>query len=327
LFVAGLGLRAFVRARRYICLGGRTVLITGGSRDLGLTLARLCADQHANVVICARDAAEVDRAKEELQARGANILAVQCDITIQSQVDELVRMTVAHFGSLDILINNAGVIQVGPSEEMTIADYDEAIKTHFAGPLYTTLAALAAMRGRGGGRIVNITSIGGKTPAPHLLPYTASKYALVGFSEGLRTELIKDKIYVTTVAPGLFRSGSQRRAYFKGENRKEYAWFATASNLPLISMSPERLARRVLNAMQHGQAELITPLAASLQARLFGLFPGLSSEVAAMINWFLPSPGGIGRQRATGAQSYSYETPQFAQKRVDETGQYHNEIG
>ena len=88
-----------------------------------------------------------------------------------------------------MLVNNAGIIQVGPLEHMTIDDFEEAMATHFWGPLFTILAALPHMRGRGGRRIVNISSIGGKIAVPHLLPYTASKFALTGLSEGLRAEL------------------------------------------------------------------------------------------------------------------------------------------
>lgn len=322
----GIALRTVVRSKRYMSLENRTVLITGGSRGLGLSLARFAVDEGANVAICARDQAELDCARDELTARGGRVLALACDVTIPDQVEALIRNVVEDFGALDVLINNAGVIQVGPMEEMTIADYDEAIKTHFSGPLHATLSALPIMRGQGGGRIVNIASIGGKVAAPHLLPYTASKYALVGFSEGLRAELLKDNIYVTTVAPGLFRSGSPRNAYFKGQNEAEHAWFATADVLPGLSMSPERLARQILNAAKHGQAELITPLAASLQAKLNGLMPGVVSEVSAFIKALLPSPGGIHNCRLTGAKS-SGSTPGFAKRWNDSAGQAHNEMG
>src|SRR5256885_10076192 len=151
---AGFAARAILHQRRYMDLRGRTVLITGGSRGLGLVLARECVDRGANVCICARDEEELNRARDDLRARSrADVLAVQCDITIRAQVDELIRGCVGHFGNVDVLINNAGVIQVGPMEEMTIADYDEAMKTHFAGPLYTTVAVAPLMKGRREGRI------------------------------------------------------------------------------------------------------------------------------------------------------------------------------
>src|SRR5207302_995684 len=141
------------------------------------------------------------------------------------------------FGRLHVLINNAGVIQVGPMEEMTLADYEDTMQTHFWAPLFTTLSVLPALRRQGEGRIVNISSIGGKIAVPHLLPYSASKFALTGFSEGLRAELLKDGIYVTTVCPGLMRTGSPRNADFKGQHRAEYAWFSISDSLPFFSMA------------------------------------------------------------------------------------------
>jgi NAD(P)-dependent dehydrogenase (short-subunit alcohol dehydrogenase family) len=321
------GVREAVRRSREIDFAGRVALVTGGSRGLGLILARQLVARGARVAICARDEAELNRAKAELVARGGDVLAVQCDITVKAQVDEMTRGVIGHFGQIDLLINNAGIIQVAPMEEMTLADYEEAMQTHFSGPLYTTLAVVPAMRGRRQGRIVNITSIGGKVPAPHLLPYTASKYALVGFSQGLRAELAKHNIFVTTVAPGLFRSGSPRNATFKGRHYEEYAWFSAADATPGLSIDPNVLAERILNAARFGQAELITPLPAWIGAKLNGLFPGLTAELASLANGFLPKPGGIGPRRAKGYESSSGLVPQYAADINTSAARANNEIG
>jgi short-subunit dehydrogenase len=206
-----------------------------------------------------------------------------------------------------VLINNAGTIAVGPMETMTVADYEEAMKTHFWGPLYFTLAALPHLRARGGGRIVNVSSIGGKVAVPHLLPYSASKFALTGFSEGLRAELQKDEIYVTTVCPGLIRTGSPMNAFFKGRHRQEHAWFHVSDAMPGSSMSADRAARQVITACRYGRAEIVLSVQAKAAATLFALFPGLSSQVAGVVNeYLLPAPGGIGEMRAQGRDS---ETP------------------
>jgi NAD(P)-dependent dehydrogenase (short-subunit alcohol dehydrogenase family) len=324
-FGVGLAARWAVRRSRRFEFRDRVVLITGGSRGLGLELARTFADEGARLAICARDEAEVKRAEEDLKSKGAEVLAIQCDITVRAQVDEMIRAVVGHFGAIDVLVNNAGIIQVGPMEEMRVADYDEAMKTHFYAPLFTTLAALPVMRGEKRGRIVNVSSIGGKIAVPHLLPYTASKFALTGFSEGLRAELMKDNIYVTTVIPGLFRSGSPRNAFFKGQNRKEFAWFAASDAMPLISISVSRLAKRIVNACRYGQAELMSPLMYNLQARLHGLMPGLTSEVASVATGVLPAPGGIGAQRRTGAESDSSLQPEFTRQRNAEAAARQNE--
>jgi NAD(P)-dependent dehydrogenase (short-subunit alcohol dehydrogenase family) len=160
-------------------LRGRVVLVTGGSRGLGLVLARQFAREGARVAICARDEAELERARLDLEKRGADAFAVKCDVTIDSEVREMIKRIHEHFGPIDVLVNNAGVIQVGPLETMGTEDFRQAMNTHFWGPLNTILAVLPEMRRRQSGRIVNISSIGGKIGIPHLVPYSASKFALV----------------------------------------------------------------------------------------------------------------------------------------------------
>jgi NAD(P)-dependent dehydrogenase (short-subunit alcohol dehydrogenase family) len=332
LIVAGLtaaaayGARCALRSARRLSLRDRVILITGGSRGFGLLLAREAASRGARVAICARDEDELYRARDELLDRGADVLAVQCDVTSRPQVEGMIEGVLRHFGSIDFLVNNAGMITVGPVEEMTAEDYDRAMRVHFAAPLHTTLAVLPHMKQRREGRIVNITSIGGKVAAPHLLPYTASKFALVGFSEGLRAELMKDNVYVTTVVPGLMRTGSPRHAEFKGQHEKEFAWFATADVLPLVSTDAARMARRTLDAAQYGDAELIEPWPARVQAKLHGLFPGLSTDLAGLFTRALPGPGGIGRARATGAQSDSALQPEFARQANEAAARANNEL-
>ena len=304
-----LGVQAAVRFSRRISFRGKTVLITGGSRGLGLVLARKFAAEGASVAICARDEDELDDARRDIQQFGIDVLAVQCDITERIQVEGMIDGLNRHFGGIDILVNNAGTIQVGPMEVMTLADYEQAMKVHFWAPLYCTFAVLPQMRARGTGRIVNVSSIGGKISVPHLLPYSASKFALVGFSEGLRSELEKDHIYVTTVCPGLMRTGSPRNAYFKGKHREEYAWFSVSDATPGISISAQRAAARILRACRYGEAEVMLSLPARLATTFHGIFPGITSEINSWVNQALPEPGGIGKQRALGRESESDVSP------------------
>jgi NAD(P)-dependent dehydrogenase (short-subunit alcohol dehydrogenase family) len=322
---AGFLFRGLLRAHRRMDFANRTVVITGGSRGLGLCLARRFVDQGAKVAICARDEAELNRARDELTARGGDVLAVQCDITSPPQITGMINGIIGHFGSLDVLVNNAGVIQVGPIDTMTIADFDHAMKTHFYAPLLAIEAALPQMRRQGEGRIVNIASIGGKVAVPHLVPYSASKFALVGLSESLRMELRRENIYVTTVCPGLMRTGSPRNADFKGKHEKEHAWFATSDALPIVSIDADRMAKRIINAAQHGQAELITPMIANLQAKAYGLFPGVFGEMLGCVNDMLPEGGGIGRRSAKGYQSDRMQ-PEFARERNEAAAQRNNEV-
>jgi len=297
------------RRRRGFELRGRVALVTGGSRGLGLVLARELVREGAQVAICARDEAELARARHQFAALGTDVFALTCDVTDRDQVEEMLAQIRERLGPVEVLINNAGTIQVGPVDEMTPADYEEALRVHFWGPLYTTLGVLPEMRRRRQGRIVNIASVGGKIAVPHLLPYSASKFALVGFSEGLRGALLKERVYVTTVCPGLMRTGSPRNASFKGRHRAEYTWFSIADSLPVLSMDATRAARRILDACRHGDAELVMPFATELAVRLKGLAPGLGIGLMALSERVLPGPGGIGRQRRRGSESESRWAP------------------
>ncbi len=318
--------RALIRRARRYDVRGRVVLITGGSRGLGLVLARELARQGARLAISARDVEDLERARDELEARGAAVLAVPCDVTDQALVAEMVRAVRDHFGRIDVLINNAGIIEVGPMEVMTIEDYEDAMKTHFWAPLYTTQAVLQEMRRRGEGRIVNIASVGGKISIPHLLPYCASKFALVGFSEGLRAELAKDGIIVTTVCPGLMRTGSPRNATFKGQHRAEYAWFAISDSLPVTSMAAERAARQIIDAFKRGDAEVVLTIQAKLAVLFHGLFPGLTADILGAVNSLLPAPGGIGSARAKGKESESNLAPSWLTALSDRAAEENNQI-
>lgn len=321
-----LAVRQLIRARRSIALRGRTALITGGSRGLGLVLARELAGRGVRLALCARNPEELERASRELTDRGAEVFAVPCDVTRQEDVEAMVQLVLDRLGRIDILINNAGTIQVGPFEVTTIEDYELALRTHFWAPLYTTLAVLPGMRNRGVGRIVNVSSIGGKISVPHLLPYDVSKFALTGFSEGLRAELAKDRIYVTTVIPGLMRTGSPRNALFKGQHRAEYAWFSISDSLPLLSTSAEAAARRIVRACEYGDAELILTLPAQLAVRFHGLFPGLTADLLGLANLILPGPGGIGGRKASGRESESAVSPSWATTLTEQAAARNNEI-
>jgi short-subunit dehydrogenase len=238
-------------------------------------------------------------------------------------IDEVV----ARFGRIDVLLNNAGVIAVGPLEDMTVADFESALDGNYRGMVHATLAVLPDMRRRGEGRIVNITSIGGKVAVPHLLPYCAAKFAAVGFSEGLRAEAARDGVVVTTVVPGLMRTGSPPNADFKGRHRREYAWFAIGDSLPITSMSAETAAARILDACRQGTAEITLGWSAWASHKFQALFPGLCADLAAVADRFLlPSPGGIGTASAKGRDSESALTRSVLTRPTREAAAANNEI-
>jgi len=311
-------------ARRYD-LRGKHVLITGGSRGLGLALGREFVSRGACVAICARDVEELERASSDLVRPGRPVLALPCDVSDLEEVGRMMEAVREHFGTIDVLVNNAGVIEVGPVETMTMADFEEALDINLRGPLHTMLAAVPEMRQRGEGRIVNIASIGGKIAMPHLAPYAMSKFALVGLSKAMRVELAKDGVIVTTVCPGLMRTGSPRNATFKGRHRAEYAWFSISDSLPLLTANAERAARRIISACQRGEAEVIFPLPAKIAAMADAIAPELTAGLLSLINRLLPPPGGIGSDRVKGSESQSSLSPSWLTLLGDRAARRYNE--
>ena len=292
-------------------LAGRVVLITGGSRGLGLALAREFAAEGCWIAICARDAGELAAAREDLEGRGAEVFATECDVSDRSQVEAMVDRVSARFGRVDILVNNAGEIQVGPVESMAMEDFERAMQVMFWGTVYPTMALLPHFRGRSEGpapRIVNITSIGGKVAVPHLLPYTCAKFAAVGFSEGLRAELAGKGVKVVTIAPGLMRTGSHLNAWFKGDADREATWFSLGAATPGISMNAERAARQIVAAASRGDAEKILTTSANVLARIHGMFPGVTADVLGLVSRLvLPAGNGVDAKR--GSETRALQSP------------------
>ena len=307
-------------------LKNKTVLITGGSRGLGLVMAREFAREGARLALCARDVEELERARTDLDSFGVDVMVFKCDVRNRQEVADMVAAVTNRFGQIDVLVNNAGVIQVGPIEVMTHEDFELAMQAHLWGPLNTILSVLPSMRQRRQGRIINISSIGGKVAVPHLVPYSASKFALVGLSKGLRAELMKDGIIVTTVCPGLMRTGSPRNADFKGQHRFEYAWFSISDALPLLTVSAENAARQIVRACKRGEAELIISIPAKIAVLFDALFPGAMSQVLATVNQVLPSAKGAGTERVKGRNSTSAWSPSWITTLNEEAAVRNNEV-
>ena len=297
--------RVVVRHRRRFDWRGRRVVITGGSRGLGLVIARHVADKGGRLAICARSADSLDIAVDELRARGTEVNAEPCDVREREQVANFFQAVDGWYGGVDVLINVAGIMVVGPVDAMTMEDFHDSMNTNCWGALHTSLEAIPMMRRQQWGRIVNIASIGGKRAVPHMLPYAASKFALLGLSTGLRSELKGDNIFVTTVCPGLMRTGSPRNATFKGKHRDEYAWFSIGDSLPLLSMNANSAARQILAACEQGRGEVLIGNRLNITNHLQGLFPELTQEVLDFANRLLPEMGGIGKQAAKGFHSKS----------------------
>jgi NAD(P)-dependent dehydrogenase (short-subunit alcohol dehydrogenase family) len=308
---AGVATKAYLRSARRIRLRGRVVLITGGSRGLGLVLAREFAQAGAKVAICARKDRDLDRVRAEFADSGWPLVAIACDVGVRAEIEGAIEKVAEQFGDVEILVNNAGTILVGPAENQGPESFEDAMQTHFWGPYYATNAVVGAMKAKKFGRIVNIASIGGKIAFPHLLPYSTSKFALVGYSEGLRAELTKYSIFVTTVCPGLMRTGSPRNALFTGQAEKEYAWFAISDSLPVASISARSAARKILDACVHADAEIHLGIAAKIGAVVQCCAPGATAELMALIDRFMPDalPGSAETKKGSESESEATESP------------------
>jgi len=283
------GMRLLERARA-VDLFGQVALITGGSRGVGLALGRELGAQGCELAICARTESELSEAADELRAAGYEVLAEVCDVSDRVQIEDFVARVERHYGRIDLLVTCASEIQVGPVQDLSVEDFERIMAIDFWGTLYAVMAVLPGMRARKAGRMALITSIGGKIATPHLLTYSTAKFATVGLGEGLTAELAPEGIQVTTVVPGLMRTGSHIQARFTGgENQREadFAWFATGASMP-IDPSAGSAARTIIDAIRHGKSEVIFPWYMSLASRANGAFPGLGNRAMRLFELLLP---------------------------------------
>jgi len=282
---------------------GAGVVITGGSRGLGLALAKELVREGALVTLLARDGKELDRARQLLIAEypRARVHTVICDVTQVEQLDTALEEAMMVFGEIDVLINNAGAILVAPYETLTREDFEAQMELHLYAAMSSIEWILPHFLRRKKGRIINICSLGGKVAVPHMLPYDTSKFALAGFSQGLAAELEKENIVVTTVYPTLMRTGSPIQAVFKGDNEKEYAWFAGADNFPGLTMSATTAARKIIAACRDGKRELVPSGLGKVRIGMSAVFPEVAIATMSLLNRLMPK--GNARGYHTGAES------------------------
>lgn len=277
------------RKRRKLAIRGKVVLITGGSRGLGFALAQELAKRGALLALCGRSDEHLQVAKQTLHGMGAEVFVHPADVTDPHQVEMLVQHVLAHYGRIDVLVNNAGAMLVGPHAVMDSDDYKKIMDSNCWSSLYCTQAVLPHFTAQSAGQVVNIASIGGKIAVPHMLPYSVSKFALVGLSQGLAAELGPEGIDVLTVVPSLMRTGSPRNIRVKGSHKLEYAWFKIADSLPFVSQSATSAASEIADAMESGKKEIVLTLTAKVALALQGLCPSILSNTLTVVNRMLPA--------------------------------------
>jgi NAD(P)-dependent dehydrogenase (short-subunit alcohol dehydrogenase family) len=218
-------------------LTGKTALVTGGSRGIGLAVACALVADGARVVVTGRSASHLSAARGVIDGSGAGAVeTVEADVRRYEDVQRLVATAVARFGGLDILINNAGIGIFADVADMSPSDWAQVIDTNLTGVFYACHAAIPELRRRGGGFIINISSLAGKNAFPSAAAYCASKSGLNAFSEALMQEVRYDNIRVSYVMPGSVATGFSGREGMTGADWK---------------VSPAEVAEVVVNLLRH----------------------------------------------------------------------------
>jgi short-subunit dehydrogenase len=254
-----------------------TVLITGASQGIGKSTALLFAQQGYNVVLAARNADHLNQVCQEITDSGRSALAIPTDVRQFDQVNNLVESALDQYGSIDVLINNAGIYISGPVAQFSLEDWHQAIDTNLWGYIHTIHALIPHWVTRGSGTIVNVGSIGGKVAIPYLTPYTTSKFAVTGLTEALRTELAPKGIHVCGIYPNLIKSSFLERAIFRGVNEQDVhdrrQQVKRTLAVPTIE-EPDDVAQAIWKAVKNQEDEVLVG-SAKLSATTNAFFPGL----------------------------------------------------
>lgn len=283
LLTAGLTLALVVKRRmRRIELEGKVVIVTGGGRGLGYAIAQQFAARGCRLAICGRDAATIAAAVRMLRGQGAEIIGSSCDVSDAQAVQTFVRRVVDHYGTVDVLVNNAGQCFVGAATQHQANDFADALQNIFWTQYHPTMAVLPHMREQRSGRIANVTSIGGKVPIPHQSAYSVAKYAATGWSETITTEFTNDGIRVSTITPPPIKNGAALYVHFLGRLEDEFKWFTKTLTSPLTSITADRTARVVMDAVRYGDPERAVSPFSWLAIRAHGLLPNLTLPLLAM---------------------------------------------
>jgi short-subunit dehydrogenase len=252
-----------------------TVLITGASQGIGRAIASLFARHGYNLILAARNSDRLNQFAEELVEANHSVLVVPTDVRDAAQVEALAQKALAEFGTIDVLVNSAGIYISGPADEFSLEDWHQAIDTNLWGYIHTIQALLPHFTARRSGTIVNVGSIGGKVPLPYLVPYSTSKFAVTGLTRSLHAELAPKGIHVCGVYPNLIKTSFLERAIFSGTSEADRAarrkQVEQVVQVPLVE-KPEKVAAAVWKAVTQRRREIVVG-SAKLSAASYRLLP------------------------------------------------------
>lgn len=274
------------RARRRH-VQGRTVLITGGSRGLGLELARKFLAAGAQVALCARNQADLERARQQLAPGGGLVSIHVADISNPQAVERLVSDVTARWGRLDILVNNAGVFMGGPMALMRLDDYQRMLRVNLIGTITVTEACRPYLERHGG--VITIVSAAGLLPAPHLAPYAVSKAGVSMYAQLLEVELASRGLETMAVYPSYMPTGSTYSADYRGAVAAEQRVVQRLMHMPFISVDHRRAGSIILNAWLSGRRVVVYPAVARFSIILTNLMPEFALRMMRLANRFYPT--------------------------------------
>ena len=226
----------------------KVVLITGASSGIGRETAIEFAKLGANLILVARRKDKLKQTEDELKKYNVSILACQCDVSKKDQVKEMSETVLEKFSSVDILINNAGFAIYGSVSDLSISDIESQMETNYFGMVYCIKNFLPSMLKKESGHIVNVASVAASFGLPGIASYCASKFAMLGFSEGLKHELKDTGIEITVVSPIMVRT-----------NFFDHPSFEKMPKYSPTSLDPKTVAKTILKAANSSRLEIIVP--------------------------------------------------------------------
>jgi short-subunit dehydrogenase len=248
-------------------IAGKVVVVTGASMGIGEAIAKIFADQEASVVMLSRDAGRVEAARERV-GHLDRTLAMACDVRHREEIDRAIGLTLHHFKKIDVWVNNAGHGLLDSVAQMEMAACREMFETNFFGAVAGMQAVIPVMRERGGGTIINISSVAGHIPLPFHAAYSATKFALNAIGKAAGVELKKDRIHVLTVCPGFVRTAFSENVVRGSELKR-------VRPQSVRGITAERVARATLQGYLKQKREVVVPWTMYVPQKIYQLFPAL----------------------------------------------------
>lgn len=253
-----------------------SAIVTGGASGIGRALSEQLATAGARVVVADIEGHAAEQAAASIRERGGQAEAAQVDVSDASQVEKLVAETSRKLGRLDFMFNNAGIAAVGELRDGNLEDFRRVVEVNLFGVVHGTMAAYRVMLGQGFGHIVNISSVTGLMPTPILSAYSATKWAIVGFSQALRIEAAELGVKVQVVCPGLVGTQIAERNVYWNVRKEDYlAWLPWQRWM----LTPAQAAKAILRGTLRNKGIIVFPFSASVACRLYRLWPGLFSPL------------------------------------------------